>query len=224
MKRLIKFLCVVFSLVVCCLFLGCKTQNPLLSSVSELRSDLFLGSNENFTIKGQYGFKETPYLNDGKANTKVYLLTFKLVDKEIEDITYSISLDYNSFTYSADFRLNPITHKVIAEIEVENFNLKEFTVKLCYGGIVEEIVMKSIVPLDTISYEKALISLYSNQVQLINTYTDQNGNFNAEIYIRIVVKEQKSYWYIGIASGDNNLKALLIDGKTAEVLAIRDIF
>ena len=225
MKKLIKVICIVFCLCFgAFIFVGCKAQNPLISSVSELRQDIFMGSNENFTIKGQYGFKENPYVNDGKASNRVYLLTFKLVDKEIEDVTYSISLDFNSFTYTSAFKLNPITHKVIAEIEIENFDLKEFKVKLCYGGNIEEIVMKSIVPADTISYEKALISLYTNQNNLISVYTDKDGNFNAEIYIRLVVKNDKSFWYIGIASGNNNLKALLIDGKTAEILAIRDIF
>ncbi len=225
MKRLVKILCVCFCLCFCTLiFMGCKSQNPLISSVSELRSDIFSGSNENFTLKAQYGFKETPYHNDGKVSSRVYLLTFKLVDKEIDDISYSITLDYNSSSYSANFKLNPVSSKVIAQMEIDNFNLKEFTVNLCYGNNTEQILMKSVVPTNTISYEKALDNLYNNQSHLINAYTDKDGNFNAEIYMRVVVKKDKSFWYIGIANGNNNLKALLIDGVTGEVKAIREIF
>ena len=84
--------------------------------------------------------------------------------------------------------------------------------------------MKSVVPTNTISYEKALDNLYNNQSHLINAYTDKDGNFNAEIYMRVVVKNDKSFWYIGIANGNNNLKALLIDAVTGEVKAIREIF
>ena len=42
--------------------------------------------------------------------------------------------------------------------------------------------------------------------------------------VKVIVKDDKPYWYVGIASGGGNLKALLIDGFSGEVLAIREIF
>ena len=53
---------------------------------------------------------------------------------------------------------------------------------------------------------------------------DQDGNFNAELYMRVIVKDQLPYWYVGFASGNEQLKALLVDGINGEVLAIREIF
>ena len=39
-----------------------------------------------------------------------------------------------------------------------------------------------------------------------------------------IVKEKKPYYYVGFASGNDKLKALLIDGLTGKTLAIREIF
>ena len=82
--------------------------------------------------------------------------------------------------------------------------------------------MQSIIPKGTISYVKALECLNKSQPQLIKAFSNEDG-FNAEIYARIIVKNDKAYWYIGLAGGNNRLKALLVDGKTCEVLAVREI-
>ena len=42
--------------------------------------------------------------------------------------------------------------------------------------------------------------------------------------MRVIVKDQLPYWYVGFASGNEQLKALLVDGINGEVLAIREIF
>ena len=42
--------------------------------------------------------------------------------------------------------------------------------------------------------------------------------------MRIFVKNDSPYWYVGIASGNGKLKALLIDGASGELLAAREIF
>ena len=107
---------------------------------------------------------------------------------------------------------------------VENFSKKEFSVSILSGSAPEVITLKSIVPKNTIDYKKALDFLYKDQQNLIKAFCDESGAFNAEIYARIVVKNDKPFWYVGIASGNGNLKALLIDGFSGETLAIREIF
>ena len=41
--------------------------------------------------------------------------------------------------------------------------------------------------------------------------------------MRIIVKKEKPYWYIGLINQDGTTKALLVDGFSGEVLAIRKI-
>ena len=217
------FLCLISSIPFV-VFSGCSKTNPLYDYVSELRLNLYQGSCEDFTLKAGYGFRENPYHNDGEVSKKVYQLTFRLLNKDIDDITYTLKLNFNSQTYSGTFALDPISNAVTTKIEVENFNLNEFTVTLSYGGTEKEIIMTSLLPQGTITYQTALDKLHRNETALINAFTDQNGKFTAEIYMRIIVKEQKPYWYIGFANGNDRLKAMLMDGFTGELLAVREVF
>lgn len=216
----------VFLSIIClpCFFSGCKKQNELEKYVSELRSDVFFGESESFKLKAGYGFKESPYENDGIVRQRIYILTFRLLDKETDDAAYTLNFVYNGEAYQAPFKLNPVSHAVSATLEINGFTLKEFTVTVSSGAEAEEITLKSALPEQTIDYVTALDYLKINQPKLVQSYTDENGNFTAEIYARAVVKDDKAYWYIGLASGGGNLKAFLIDGANGEILAVREIF
>lgn len=223
MKKILFCTCLVLS-VFAVFFVGCKNENPLYEHVSELRCCIFEGTSENFHLKSCYGFRETPYNNDGAIGSKVWSLVFKLENKETENATYLLNFSFNDVDYELNFKLNPVTHSVTASVEIENFDCKDFSVTVSSGSLSETVIMKNTVPEKTMDYKGALDQLYTNQKELVNAYTDKDGNFNAEIYARIVVKNQKPYWYVGFASGNGNLKALLIDGFSGETLAIREIF
>ena len=218
------FIVFVTILLACfCLFSGCKKDEGLSKYVSQLHSDVFSGKSENFSVRATYGFVEKDFNNDGKVLTRVYQLNFHLLDKQLDQQTYYVYLSHNGHEYQGSFSLNPTTHTLNCSLQIENFNDKEFTITVGTSVEKEEVLLKSIVPKNTLSQEKALEKLKKNQPSLINSYYE-NGKFTAEIYQRIVVKDQKSYWYIGFASGNGNLKALLLDGFTGEVLAIREVF
>lgn len=217
--KLFSFLLVVFAIFSC----SCKTVNPLYSAVSELRSELYSGNSHNYKIEACYGYKETPYHNDNKVSEKVYALLFRLIDKETDGATYSIELVHGGKTYSANFKLNPVSHTLTARIELENFNQKEFSATLKKAQETELITFTSIVPEKTISYRTALDGLSKTQTALIERYCDENGKFTAEIHARIIVKDQHPYWYVGIVKSDG-IKALLVDGFTGKILAMREIF
>ena len=207
-----------------CFFSACAAPFSLVPFVSELRSDIFIGSSENFNVKASYGFKETPFSNDAKVGIKIDQMTFRLLDSETDVSEHLLCLTFNGASYKSAFKFDPVSHTMLATINVDGFNLKEFDVEIRTASTVEKVKMKSIVPEGTIDYKTALDFLAKNQPELINNYRTDGNNFSGEIYVRIVVKNDKSYWYVGLASGNDNLKALLIDGKSGEVLAIREIF
>lgn len=220
-----KFLCILLAtLALSTLFYGCKKAPDYSVYVSELRAYIYQGESENYHVKACYGFKETPFINDGKVGNTVNLLQLKLIGKETDSATYTVNFSYNEKTYTENFKLNPITNNMICNLEVDDFNLKEFTICISNAGKNENVILKSVIPENTITYKTAINSLINSQGALINHYTNADGIFNAELYIRILIKDNKPYWYIGIASGNDKLKALLIDGFSGEVLAIRDIF
>ena len=206
------------------MFSACQKENPLFEYVSELRSDVFFGQSENYSIKASYGFKETPYNNDGDVKTRVYILHFILLDKEIEQATYTLTMQFNGFDYSAEFKLNPVSHVASADLEINDFTLKSFNATVNCGSENETITLSSTLPENTITPQTALESIYKHQKSLVDSFYSSDGTFNAEIYLRVLVKDAKPYYYVGFGSGNNSLKAFLLDGLTGEVLAIRQIF
>mgnify|MGYP003304454885 CR=1 FL=1 len=221
MKR--KFLLLSIFLCLFLLFGGCKTQDTLSPFVSELRLNCYHSENSDFDISAGYGFIEVNKDFDGKKGQTTYVLNFRLNHVQNDMTTYNLALSFNDKEYKSTFKLNPISHNLTALIPVENFNLNEFNITLTYGSNIENIKMKSTLPKGTISYTKALSCLQNSQSKLLKTYYDTNGNFNAEITLRVLVLDNHSYWYVGL-SNSNGTKALLLDGLTGKVLAVKDIF
>ncbi len=216
-KSLIIFLCIALMLLS-----GCKTQSTLDKYVSELRSNCYENVDSNIPITASYGYHEKMPNLDGSITQKVYVLIFRLKNNQNENVTYHVSLKHNGKEYKSTFKLNAVSHMHCAIMPVENFNLNEFEINLSYSSINQTVKMKSTLPKGTISHSKALEYLQKHQSELINSYF-VNGKFSAEICTRVLVKDNHPYWYIGL-SNEKGTKALLIDGFTGEVLAVRDIF
>ena len=217
-KIIVIFLILCFTLG----FSGCKKENAYLTYISELKQNLYAGTANDISVTAYYGFREEPFINDGKAGEKVYGYTFKL-DIIPDEIRRAVELKTDNETYSAVFTPDEITSEYKAFIEIKNHFEREFTVTYICGSEQTQITLCSIVPENCISYERALDLLTEKQQSLLNAYSSDNG-FNAEIYMRIFIKNDSPYWYVGIASGHGKLKALLIDGISGELLAVREIF
>ena len=217
-----KFIFFIISVLVCIsnvFFLtACTKTSFLLPYVSELRSDVFEGKTNSYTIRAYYGYKESPYLNDGKVGELSSKLTFILKEVENEEISFSLEIPFASETIR--FEKSP-NGNLTATLNVDKFSEKEFTVWLSYSSQKIQVTMQSILPSNTLDINKVLLSLEQNQTSLINSYC-KDSTFNAEIYARIIVKNEKPYWYLAFANG-KSLKAFLADGLSGEVLAIREI-
>lgn len=219
-----KFTAIFFvSLIICFCAMNsyCKKEEGLETYVSEARTLSYVGSSDDFTLKANYGYKENPFEKDGKVGEKVYALTFKLDGISLSPSTYYLSFDYNETQYKDKFTLSA-SNGYSVSFEINDFSSKEFEVNIICGSTLQNIKLTSIVPENTLSYTEALNKLKESQSELIGVYYEAE-EFNAEIYARILVKEDKPYWYIAFATKDD-LKALLVDGFTGEVLAIRNVF
>lgn len=203
-------------------FSGCKKQSGLTEYVSELRSEVY-ACESNADIKAAYGFKEDPYINDGKVGDKVYALTFYISGKDSDAADRFIFLTYKGEEYKAAFTLNPVTGTLTAKAEIENFNEKEFTAILCEGSERQTLVFKSSLPDKTLSLSAALDAVEKSQTNITENYRGEDGSFTAEIYARVIVKDGAPYWFIGFASGNDRMKALLVNGLTGELLATREV-
>ena len=215
---------IVLSLLTLLTFSGCKKTIDLSEYLTELKYQTYVNKDCEYLIKANYGFIEDNHVTDGKVGKKINILTFKLLDRQTDNVTYTVSLDFNGVNYKSNFKLSPVSHSLVAVIEVNDFDLTEFEITLSHSSENIKTTLTSILPENTISYKQALTHLHTKQSQLINSYIDQDGHFNGEITARILVKDNHPYWYIGLCDKDGKVKALLIDGFNGEVLAIRQIF
>lgn len=223
MKKICLALTCILLITAAACFAGCKKDEGLMPYVSELRAEIYSCDSQDYNIKAFYGFKESPFVNDGNVGEKVYTLTFRMTGEEISEAERTVYLTYKGAEYKAAFALNPVSGALVATAEIENFNLKEFSALIISGSERHTANFKSVLPKNTIDCPAALKFFQTHQSALAQSYCDENGNFNAEIYARVLVKEDKAYWYLGFANGNNRVKALLVDGVTGDVLAVRDV-
>ena len=202
--------------VFCGLFFSCQKHSDLSKYIVNLQSDIFYGENGDIKLKGGYSY----CLEQGE---KVYFLTFKLLEKEMDNASYSISFMLDK-EYSSTFSLSPVTNSLTTKVEILPFSQKEFTVSVFVGSERYDINMLSLLPSSVVSPVDAVNSLLDSQPELINLYKNENGGYDLSIEVRIIVKNEKAFYYVGLIDKNKQLKALLIDGQTKEVLAIRNIF
>lgn len=215
MKKLFLTVLSVLMAVSCSFFISCKQQdNTLLSNVTEVRTEVFCGTSQNYTLKAGYGY------NDNQNN---YVLTIKLVGNYTDNVTYSVKFTHENKQYQKDFTFHPVKCNLYAEFYINDFNLKEFTVEIIKENSCEQVLLKSELPEKTLTHHEVLRCLKDNQPDLIKYFSDENGNFNGKITLRVLVKNNHPYWYVGISSETKNLKALLVDGHSGEILAIREV-
>ena len=213
MKRIV---CIFCCLLCSLFFIGCNDTENYDTFVTNLRQEIYYGESENYTLYGAYGFNK---LDDG--NTE-YILSLKLLNKETANETYIAKVTYNGLAYEEKFNFNPVKSSLIADMPILDFKEKTFNVIIRCAEKEETITLNSLIPNGTLSYKDALKCLWKNQPTLINSYYD-GEIFTASITQRITVKNGKAYWYFALKK-DNDVKALLLDGITGEVLAIREIF
>ena len=217
-----KFL---LSLLTLCFFLslcGCEKQNPYLAYVSDLRQNVYAGTVNEIPVTAYYGFREEPFTPDGKTGEKVYGYTFKL-SVVPSDVYRTLELNVGGEVLSSAFAADAVTGEYKTFIETETYFEKELTVTVISGSDKTPVTLYSILPENCMSYKRTLDVLSEKQQPLLNAYRDSDG-FNAELYMRIFIKNDAPYWYVGIVDKSGKIKALVINGITGELLAVREIF
>ncbi len=219
LKTLIIMVCVLGLFTLC----GCNNQLDLSKYVSQLKSNIYEGSTESYSLKASYGFIEDKTALDGKINTTNYYLTVKILNKQIDYSTYTLTFCQENKEYNKKFELNPISNCFSATIFIEPFIADSIEITIT-STKKETVALSSILPKNTISPFVALKKLQEQQPSLIKNYVNENNEFTAEIIERVLVKDGHPYYYVGIVESPTSTKAMLLDGFTGEVLAIRKVF
>ena len=215
MRKFINLAFFVAISFICASLVACNNSTDYSKYLSSLRQNVYRGENQDFIINAEYGFSK---IND----EKVYSLTFSLEKYPVKEALYSLVFIYDEIDYSNDFAINSVSGVHSLNIPIKNFNENSFELKIKHGSTLHDITMLSLLPENTLNYKVALEKLWEFQPELMQGCFNDNGEFVATLSQRIVVKNNKPYYYIGIEK-NGKLKAFLLDGFTATPLAEREV-
>ena len=219
-KHLLVFLLCFISLF----SFACDKQPALLKSVSELVERVWEAESDAYIVKAQFGYCETPYQPDGAVGSVAYGLILKLTPKEtVENAEYRASLQLGETPYEVTFALDPVRHKLTATVPVDSCPPDRFAIVIARAETEDHLELSCPLPENALTKEQALEALETNQGDLLDSYRT-NGAFGAEITLRVFVNNEKPYWYVGLVRGEHKVVALLLDGVTGDVLAIRELY
>ncbi|MCQ2398917.1 MAG: hypothetical protein MJ072_00230 [Clostridia bacterium] len=201
--------------------ISCKTENPLLPYVSELVTAIYRAETQDKTFTAYYGSAEYPLSHDGNAKKRSPRLLFK-TEYTGSETEYVVCGNFGGKDFSVPFSYDGVSGKLIAVFNAEGVGERSFDVQIKHGGTTENLTFTNVVPENTLTYKKILDNFYTGQPTYIKSLT-VDGKFNAEITLRVIVREEKPYWYLSVVDGCDT-KAMLFDGITGELLAVKDVF
>ena len=212
-----KLFCVLFAVFCLFAFSSCTSESKYTPYISQLRTDVFVGEGENYSLQIFAEQREIPFINDASAREKHNLLTVRVLNC---DKPLKITLTYSNQELSCDAEYNPHAMSMTASFKVTSFPSGKLTAYI-EGEFTEQIECVSKKREDSISPLTALNNVISQRKDFINSISS-NGELNAEIYVRLLVEKDSNFYYVGFGLGSNKITAFLLDGKTGEIIAGKD--
>ena len=219
-KIIKKIICAL--LLVSALFINasCKKSLDLTVYVSQLRLGVYQGVSENFDLTLYSESKEKPFAIDGFVGEMGNVLIVKLNGTKTLSDGVKITVKYDDYECSGEFKLNPVNSTYTAEIEVENLpNTPNVLAFIETEEVKEQVSLVSKVSASKLDYKSVLKFVQDSDSETVKKLF--TSNVSTEIHIRIIPEKGKNYYYVGFNNKDGSISAYLVDGETGEVLARR---
>lgn len=200
------------------IFVGCKKTIDYMDYVSELRSNIFLASEQDFSLRVYAVSKETPYVTDGIPKERSTRVEAYLV-APAGDKTCKISFTFNGKEYGGEMSFDNVKTEYYFSCALDVASASELPCRIEYGDKTLELTALSVRTEDTLTPENILKDLQTEEPKLFSSLTDEYG-FAGEIYIRLIY-EDSPYYYIGIIDRNGQIHAFLLNAKTGKILAKR---
>ena len=225
MKILRKMLIVV--LIICPITIfGCSNDIDLIvqESLSEVRYNLFVAGNEEINVKFMSGFREDPYVLNGKSENKKEfgVLTVKFL-KNIsnKNATPNFVITISDMDFDGELELNPFDQTYVQDIETFVLNDSSISIKIGFGDFGFKGSLKNVSNDFVINHKEALnifVKEYKKNIQALN-----KNEKDFEVYVKIIndpsLEIDKNYYYVCLLSSTGESFSLIIDPYSANILA-----
>ncbi len=225
MKILKKFFLLVF---ICPLFLfGCNNANLkaiVNEKLSEVRFNLFSASSDEINIKFTSGFREDPYILNGKSENKKEfgVITVKFL-KNLPNTNASPNfvITIEDMDFDGVFELNPFDQTYVQDIETFVLDDSNVTIKIMFGELNFETSLKNVSKEFSINHKDALNIFIKEFEKDINLLLKNGKDF--EVYVKIISDPNfsldKNYFYVCLISNSGISFSLIIDPLSGQILA-----
>lgn len=196
MKKLFILLFAFILSVFCCFVCGCeKPSSPDLSRVSEIRDKIYVVDGEYFTATCFLESRENPFVSDGKAYDMKKILIVRIKPSPLLDGDCTVSLGSSS----AKLVFRAEADAYVATLNAENFNPDTSLLTFETQDRKEERPFVDATP-ESLTAEEIYEKILAEKGKDLSL-TDKEY----EVRLRIISKDEKAYWYIGIVTKDKTV-------------------
>lgn len=224
MKKIFIIFSLFFTCIIC--FSACSKDlsQELQDKLSEVRFNLFCAENEFINVKFTSGFREDPYVLNGKSETKKEfgVLTVKfLIDKSDKSDLPSFVITINGIDFDDKLELNPFDQTYVQDIETFVLDDSEIQIKIMWQDFVFEKTMQNVSNTFNYNHKDALNAFIKEYKQKIQKFLNANVDF--EIYVKIIndpsLEIDKNYFYVCLISTTGESLSVVIDPNNLQILA-----
>lgn len=213
-ESILLLLTLLFAVVFC----GCKKEFDYLPYVSELRSNVLLAKEENFTLRVYAVNKEYPYAADGVPHeTAPRIEVYFTAPEGKENCRIYFTVDGKE--YGGDMSYDNVKAAYFFSCGLDISTVEILPCRVEYGERTLSLNTTSIRQKDTLTAKEILKALQTVEGELFTSLTDQYG-FAGEIHIRLIY-EENPYYYIGVIDRSGKAHAFLLNAQTGKLLAKR---
>lgn len=203
---------------ICALLIGCKKAVNRFDSVSEIRSNILLASNDEFSLRIYIGEREVPYSADGVAReTSPRFDAYMVAPNGTK--TYNFHFKIGNDTYGGEMSYDNVKGEYYYFCTLAVGQLDELSCEISYDESRVVLTAKSVLTEHTLSPKQILQKLEDTETEFFAGLTDRYG-FAGEIYVRLIF-EDKPYYYVGVIDRKGNASAFLLNAETGKLLAKR---
>lgn len=226
-KNLKKFLILSLFTVSLISFSACgSTKFDIKKHLIEKRENLFIASDNLYTVTFSTGIREKDYNLDGTINELIPfgVLTLSRIDSlplANDNYTYVVKIDDKSYT--GFLEKNPNDNSYSADLEVLSNGQETINAQVSFSGYSFNQDMTNVTKnfeVDTNSALKIAEKALKNEIKNITS----NKNVKIEVVMKTVkdyssVELKNYYWYVGIISTNGDTLGVLIDVSSGEIIA-----
>lgn len=189
------------------------------SYVSELRSNILLAQDSDFSLRAYAVEKEHPYLADGVKREMTKRAEIHLIAPE-GGKTCKISFSVGKESFHGEMSYDNVKEEYYFSVSADLTTVESLNFEVVYGKDTKTLQAKTIKQADTLTPTAVLEKLRENESGTFDALTDKNG-FVGEIYVRLIC-ENEPYYYVGLIEKSGKIRAYLLSANTGKVLAKRE--